>query len=485
MHLPATLFVRCGWAASVCVEREGKENMRALHRGLLIVPLFAAFATAPAMAQSWKWDWGVNLGWSRYTASLDEEDTGLPDEAGGAEVHWDEGLIYGTQLTFWLRPKLGLRFNGRYSDRALEGSDIDQGNFVTSTNMWGATADLMFRFKAPAPEFTKFEMLPYLALGLGAKWHNGSEDNFTCNDGSNSFNCSPFVTGLPRPGTAPRAGQPRGWAFGEENAIAGLIGLGADWRLARSLALRTEINDQLFVPEFHRASAIPATGTATWNVSEDNDGGLTHELGAQIGLHFLFGVADVPVVAVAPPPPPPAAPPPAPEVRRESLTVCVIDPTAPGGIRMQTATLIEGRDTVISVGGTDRPFRESVGTVMVAQNANWYVQGQPLTMTVGKNRVEFTTYGSSRIVEASDLAFLGTVNGYPVYGDRDDVKDVIDELAELNRARAGTDLGQILEENRELRDELDDLKVLYVPMAATGCVFQAVQRQEEVRKGGK
>jgi hypothetical protein len=27
--------------------------------------------------------------------------------------------------------------------------------------------------------------------------------------------------------------------------------------------------------------------------------------------------------------------------------------------------------------------------------------------------------------------------------------------------------------------------VLYVPLYSTGCVFQGVQRQEEVRKGGK
>jgi hypothetical protein len=413
-----------------------------------------------------------------FTSSLDEDDTGLPDEAGSAEVSWDDGLIYGAQLTYWLRPKLGLRLNGRYADRPLVGSEIENSEFVTSTNLWGATADLLFRFREPAAEFTGAEFLPYLALGIGAKWHNPSYDNFTCTDAGNSYNCVPFVTGG---GSTNR----RGWAVGEENAIAGLIGLGADWRLARRLALRLEVNDQLFVPQMHSATIPTPPTSTTWAVSEDNDAGLTHELGFQVGLHFLAGLAPVPVVAVAPPPAPPAAPPPAPEVRRESLTVCVIDPTAPGGIRMQTATLIEGRDTVISVGGTDRPFRESVGNVMVAQNANWYVQGQPLTMTVGTNRVEFTTYGSARVVEASDLAFLGTVNGYPVYGDKDDVTDVIDELNELNRARAGTDLGQILEENRELRDELDDLKVLYVPMAATGCVFQAVQRQEEVRKGGK
>ena len=450
--------------------------MRALHKGLLLAPLLAVFAVEPASAQAWRWDFGVNAGWSKYTASLDEEDTGLADETPGAEVKWDGSWLVGSQLTYWFGHKFGLRLNGRWADRELEGSEIDETNWVTSTNLWGATADLMFRFKAPEPEFTSMEILPYFALGVGAKWHNGSEDQFTCNDGTNSFNCSPFTTG----GGAAR----RGWAFGEENAIAGLIGLGADWRVGRSFAIRTEINDQLFVPQYHRATPIPPFGSVNWTVEDDNSGNLTHELGAQIGLHFLFGLEPVPVVAVVPPPAPPPTPTPTPTpVRRDAVTVCVIDPTAPGGIRMQSAFVVEGRDTVVVVGGSDRPFSTSVGNIMVASNANWYVQGQPLTMKVGTKNVEFTTYGSPRMIEGSDLAYMGTINGYPAYADRDDVADVIEELNELNRARAGTDLGQILSEQKDLEGELDDLKVLYVPMNASGCVFQAVQRQEEVKKG--
>jgi hypothetical protein len=453
--------------------------MKALHKGLFLVPVIVAFASAPALAQSWKWDWGINAGYAWYSSALDEDDTGLPDEAGGAEVHWKKGFIYGTQLTFNIKPKLGLRLNGRYADRPLVGADIENGStFATSTNLWTATADLLFRFKEPAPEFTKMEMLPYLALGLGAKWHNGSEDVFTCTDATNSYNCNPFVTGLPS--------MPRGFAFGEENAIAGLIGLGADWRLGRRIALRTEINDVIYKPQFHTATR-PATGTV-WAVSEENVASMVHELGIQVGLHFLFGLAAPPVVAVAPPPPPPppAAPPAAPPApRRESISVCVIDPAAPGGVRMQTATLIESRDTVVVVSGTDRPFRETVGTVTVAAGSDWYVQGRPLTLTVGTAKTEFATYGTPRMIEATDLAYVGTVNGFPVYADKDDVNDVIGELNDLNRAKAGTDLGVILGEQKDLRTAFSNVKVLYVPMSATGCVFQAVQRQEEVRKGGK
>jgi hypothetical protein len=97
-------------------------------------------------------------------------------------------------------------------------------------------------------------------------------------------------------------------------------------------------------------------------------------------------------------------------------------------------------------------------------------------------KVEFVTTNTPRVVEASELAFLGTINGLPVYADRDDVQDVRAQLDELNRAQRGTDLAKILEEHKDLRQDLADVKIFYVPMQPTGCVFQAVQRQEQVRK---
>ena len=63
--------------------------MRVLHKGLLLAPLLAVFAAEPAMAQAWKWDFGVNAGWSKFTAMLDEEDTGL-----GVDVPGGGGLRF-------------------------------------------------------------------------------------------------------------------------------------------------------------------------------------------------------------------------------------------------------------------------------------------------------------------------------------------------------------------------------------------------------
>lgn len=451
--------------------------MRLLAR---VVPVFLLLGLLPAssaLAQQWKWDFGINAGYALYSSVLGEDETGQADDTPFAEVGWENGFLFGTQLGYWFGPKLGLRANLRYADRPLSGSDAPETSqdFITSTNLWGATLDLLYRFTTPREEYLGMEVHPYFALGLGGKWINPAEDQFECSFGGETDSCGPFVT----PGN-------RAWALQEDASIAGLIGLGADWRISRSFALRTEISDQIYKPQINRAT-IPASGNVWTLQSDENESKTVHEIAFQLGLQFLFGIAAPPApVAVAPPPPPPVAPPPPPPPpREESITVCIVDPTAPGGIRMETATLVESRDTFLMVAGTRRPIRDAVGNVMVASNADWFVRGQPLVMTVGTERVEFATIGTSRVIDAQDIAFLGTVNGVPVYADRDEVQDVIEELNELNRARAGTDLGKLLEENRDLRQDLEDVKVVYVPLYSTGCVFQGVQRQERVIKGGK
>lgn len=450
--------------------------MRLASKAAILGALLVPMAVAPASAQSWKWDWNINGGFSHYSKIMDANDTGISTQKG-KDLDFKSGGLLGTQLTFWVGKNLGIRFNGTYADRPLRTTDIAMtqpaGAGLDHVNLWSGSGDLLFRFASPRPEYTGMEILPYLALGLGAKWHNPAGDAYTCRDTTEgkSWACGPFTLG---------GATGRGFALSEANTLMGLVGLGADWRIARSLAIRTELSDRIWDPRIHRLT-LPATGPTFTTANSDEDvGSPVHEIGAQIGLSFLFGIARPPAVAVVEPAP---APVPAPTVSREALSVCVVDPTAAGGIRMQEAYLVGGRDTVVVINGEDRPFATSVGTVTVASNADWYVRGQPLTVGTGTTRMEFVTYGSPRMISSGDLAYLGVVNGMPVYADRKDVEDVIDELNELNKAKQGTDLGQILEEQRELRGELDDLKVLYAPVSPTGCVFQAVQRQEEVRKG--
>ena len=163
--------------------------------------------------------------------------------------------------------------------------------------------------------------------------------------------------------------------------------------------------------------------------------------------------------------------------------MCVIDPTVAGGIRTESAVYIPSAgDTLITVNGQRVKLNTTLGNVMTASSADWYVRGAPLELTVGRTKIQFQTTGTPSMQTATDLAFLGTVNGVPVYADRDDVKDIQNELDELNRAQRGADLAKLMEEHRDLREDLNAVKVLYVPMQPTGCVFQSLTRVEAVRK---
>jgi len=449
--------------------------MKAVFRATTLTALFAGVAAAPAAAQRWKWDIGINSGYSWFSKMLDAERTGLPEDAPGSEISIDHGPLFGAQLTYWAAPKVALRLNGRYASNDVKGNDLDDFDFVEDVNLWGGTLDLLFRFSEPADEFAGMEFLPYLALGGGLKWYNPAGDAFTCvgTDGE-SESCGPFTTGLPN--------QPATFAISEGSAFAGLVGLGADWRLSRGFAIRTEISDQIFKPEVRRGTF---NGTTIDITSDENESKWIHELGAQIGLQFLLGVEPAPVVAIQPAPtPPPAEPTPQPQpVPEEAVTVCIIDPTAAGGIRSEAAVYRpDTRDTLVTVNGQRVPLGNAVGNVAVASNSTWYLQGQPLVITVGEERIQFLTYGGARVVQPSDLALLGTVNGLPVYADADQVSHIRAQLDELNRPQRGADLGQILEQHRDLNAQLEDVTTLYVPIQPTGCVFQAVQRQEQVRK---
>jgi hypothetical protein len=437
-----------------------------------LVPLVAA----PVSAQRWKADFGINGGYSWLTNFLGEEETGLTD-AAGSKIRFSSGWMAGSQLTYWPAAKFGLRANFRYADREINGDDFDDIaedlSLWESVNLWGGTIDLMFRFNEPAAEYNGMEFLPYLALGAGGKWHNPSNDRFTCTDleESDAQTCAPFTTGTST------------FALAESRRFAGLIGLGADWRVARNWSLRTELSDQIFKPRVY--AVTPAGGNNfTLPNGDENPAKVVHELGAQVGLHYLFGVPRpqrVAVVVPAPPAPAPPAPPPAP--REETITVCVIDPTATGGMRTESAIFLpEKGDTLLTVNGQRVLLRDAVGNVVVASNANWHVSGAPLVMMIGTEKVEFVTIGTARMVEASDLAFMGTINGLPVYADRDEVQDVIAEIDELNRAQRGAELGKILSEHKDLHEDLADVKIFYVPLQPTGCVFQAVQIREQVRK---
>jgi hypothetical protein len=446
--------------------------MRAISRLVLVAALLIGLAPATASAQRWTADWGVNGGASWYSQAI-SGDNAAPDGA-----RFSAGWLVGSQLTFWPAANIGIRANMTYTDRPFV-SDADLAGTDTRTmhgniNLWSGTGDLLIRFGRPAETWMGRETLPYLALGLGQKWINPAGDHWTGTDGNTGI---PFSTD----GTT--------WRWLEETSVLmGLVGLGADFRMSPRTALRLEVNDRIYRPRIMATSGtIPGQG-GNVTTTGDNLGRTVHEVGVQLGLHFLMGLRTPPPVAVAPlpPAPPPPPPPPAPEPPREDqITVCVIDPTATGGIRMQTAVFRHAqRDTVVMVDGQRRPLSEVVEPgVPMARTAPWYVQGQPLTLTVGREQVRFLPYQTATVIEPQRIVYLGNIDGYPVYADRDEVADVIGALQTARAGRTDAELGMLLAQHAQARDAVQRVSFLYVPLDPVGCVFQPVQRQVDVRKG--
>jgi hypothetical protein len=435
----------------------------------LLVPMVAA----PVTAQNYRWDFGVNGGYSWYSGMLDEDDLGFPDASEIDKVKFDAGLLLGTQLGFWARPNIGLRLNGTYADRPIVADNVED-DLINSVNLWSGSFDLLWRFAQPNTDWMGTEVLPYLSLGIGAKWINPSGDDFACIDPEDGdVACGPFdIT----------EGAVVAGPFGvpEQTRLMGLVGLGTDIRLSPNFALRLEASDRIYKPE------IFVLDPADLSFEGESVGNTVHEIGGQLGLHLLMGLDRPAVVSVVPAPAPPPAPEPAPEPEpvEEAVTVCVVDPTVRSGLRMETAYFRPAtRDTVVTVNGERVPLNNAVGSVMVVRDADWYVRGEPLVMRVGTERFEYVAYQGARRIEADDLAYLGTINGYPVYADRDEVADVVDAIADAREADRNADLGRILAERDDLRDEINDVEYLYVPVESTGCVFQALQPMAPVQKG--
>jgi hypothetical protein len=247
----------------------------------------------------------------------------------------------------------------------------------------------------------------------------------------------------------------------------GLVGLGTDVRFSPGIALRLEVSDRIYKPPVY--DATPGTILTDWTLANGDvriSKGV-HEVGAQAGLHLLFGLSRPQVVTVVPQPmpqPEPAPtpqPPPPPPPAEEAITVCVVDPTAANGLRMQSAIFLPASgDTMVVMNGQRMLLDTHVGNVMVARDAEWYVRGQPLVLNVGNNRVEYLTYQGARHIESDRLAYLGTINGYPVYADRDEVADINTPLTTLRTDRATADLGVLLVDNRALRYRVEEINFL-------------------------
>ena len=289
--------------------------------------------------------------------------------------------------------------------------------------------------------------MPYLTAGLGAVIYNLAGDDDFVFPQANSI-----------------------WPGDEQTEFAGVFGIGADIIPSRStpIAIRLEVVDHLVFD----SPVDPIIG---------DDFDAVHNVRGTVGVHALLGRVFPPPVAVLPPPPPPAPPAPPPPPAEEAIRVCIIDPTAPSMLRTVDALYVPTtRDTLVVVNGQRVELRETLQPVLTARDASWFIAGQPLAWTVDGMRSEFVPFGTARVIEPQDLTFLGTLNGLPVFADSRDVSGIRGDL--MSAQRTQTDLGMLMDMDDDIRDAIMDLDVLYVPLESVGCVFQPLQRVEEVRK---
>jgi hypothetical protein len=438
---------------------------------------FLALAS-PAAAQSYLVDFGINGGLSLYTSML-----GSDEGFNGGSAKFATSWLAGSQLTIWPWSRVGLRANFAYSDRALEADN----EIWPHNNLWAGSGDLVLRLRAPNETWQGRETLPYLALGFGRKWFNPAGDQFICYDTSRNefWSCMPFDQS---------AGAGSTFALGEwKESSMGLIGIGADFRMSPRWLFRVEVNDRIAKPQVHDVAGF--LGGNVWDVpdGEENVSKWIHEIGVQAGISVALGLRGEETVAAPPPPPPPPPqqqqqqqqppppPPPPPPPREDQISVCVVDPGAPNGIRMQSAVFRHASsDTVVVSGGQTTPLRQTVGNVPTAGQADWYVRGTPFVLTMGRAREEFVTYGQPTAM-TSGITYLGMANGYPVYANTSNVSAFQSQLATAVQAQNG-DLAAALGGNAQLRTQFDQVTTIYVPMSVVGCRMQGLQRQEPVRK---
>jgi hypothetical protein len=456
--------------------------MKGFVRGALIAAIALPFAAMDAAAQAYRFDVGLKGGGAFWTKTLSDDELGENTE----DVKFKQGWLTGADLTFWFRDRIGVRANLGYTERPLHqertvSTVTGDDNLINDVNLWSGSGDLLFSFANRPDSWGGTEIAPYVALGIGAKWINPSGDHAVVQDTEENKEWN----GVAFTPESSAAIDPS-YVLGENNSLMGLLGLGTQIRFTPNLALSLEIGDRMFkTPIYGPVTNVVVPGAVITVANDERLGKMTHELYGEAGLHFLFGLDRPEPVAVvaapAPRPTPMPAPTPAPVIEERTTEVCVIDPSSDMGVRTVTAYTTSGSDLMVMSNGQRVPLNSTLGNVTVASNSDWFIQGQPLAMTFGSERTQFTTYGNSRMIESSDLAYLGTVNGVPVYADRADVSNFSSSLIDARRNR-GNELRTAVTPGSDIATGIRNLRVVYVPLQPTGCVFQAMQRVEEVRK---
>jgi opacity protein-like surface antigen len=466
--------------------------MEIFRKAALTMAFALPLGAVPLTAQVYHWDATAFGGYSWLTGKvLDRADFDFlfdndVDVLDNDHVNLGNGGMFGGQLGYWFNNRWGLRGNFAYTN-----SDVEARRFVFNgdpfdlfdhnVNLYGLTGDLMVRLNTPRTRWDGFEWLPYVALGIGAQWVSPGGTDFRIIDDDFDTIIDDDLIDDDRDGTDAipircSAILDRCAVLEQSTRFTGLAAIGMDFRFTPSFGLRLEAGDRIWEAPVKEVFVDP--DFPFFFVESRDLGNTINQLYVTLGATFMFGFEHPPVRAAAVPPrPAPPPPPPPPPPSTEQISVCVVDPTSAEGVRMITATrnLTTG-DTTVNKNGTTMSLSSALGNVPVAGNATWYIRGAPLTLGMGPKPLQFTPVGGERHIEASQLAYLGTVDGMPVFADRNTVAPGLTNLG------PNTDLNRLLTESADARKAFESVSVLYVPTQPSGCAFTAVQKVQEVRK---
>ena len=448
--------------------------------------LAAALLAAPAEAQQKAWGFGIHTGWTD-NGRLAETD--LQDR----HLKLDNGWHVGGDLEWWFGSRRwGFRTEGTWMKQPFiidrepdaanptnpevpedEEQEVLQG--FTGVNTIFADANLMLRLLEPTVDR---RFAPFLSLGTGfIRWDYDSDRE---ND--------------------PREFEPvDAYIYGDsqtEWAVTG--GIGADFFLSESVALRLEAKDY-----WHTDSPILKLS----DMDRDHKGG--HNFLYRAGLHFNFGGARVeePGFVALPEPEPEPEPMPEPEPATERVTMCVVSPEG----RLQTVQgtrYLESGEIYVTRNGQEVLFSTAYPVVepYYVRGAPWYIANEPLMVALGTDdmggdvddelddavedmedlsdadRVEFVRFGTTGPLPMGEVLYVGSIDGTPLYATRSDIGSLLPELE--RRLSTTRDLDEVLEDEAFADRFVNEIETFYLAVepGSAECIFQPVSSTRVIRR---
>jgi hypothetical protein len=443
------------------------EMNRNLKRFTLSAALFT-LAVVPAEAQTGWGSLGINANWMNPA---------LHAEGGQTEMGFDETVGIGGDLDFWFgrSRQWGLGFAGTYSGWNEWDTDFG-GDFGHKVHFGMYDASLQFRLMGVDNDT---RLLPFLSIGGGAITVNPEDDPD-----------EPFPSGFCTGGVQ-QDEEGLSCRFtpadvllhtNSQTSLAVVGGLGLDWFMSPSVAVRLEAKD-------YWTKNSPYLRLSD---GEKHDGG--HNWAFNGGLAFYWGrvpvaepgfVREEPIIQAPPPPPPPPAP------AEEMITVCVVEPQGFAVRTIEAVRVIDENRVYVTRNGQRVAFETAhpANAPIYVRNATWYMADQPLVVNLetdptkmtaaDRNRIELVLFGSPAQRQATDVVFVGTIDGTPVYASTSDVAPFRARLE--TQLRTNTDLATILRADQQLAQDFGRVTSYYVAVEPN-CVFQPVSVTHFVRR---